>query len=256
THQRFRQELRTLVGADHVVEVDGGIFVGRRAVVTQAQRGDAGGMHDAPHATMLRRQQHVVGAADIGVANLARIAGPQPVIGGDVEQALAILQRRFERRRIQQIAANDLDIQAVEICDVARSAHQRPYRVAVAQQRAYHGRADESVGAADQDAAAHAASAAAVASERRARLKSRDSARVARHVAGPPNAMADTIRNDQPRSAPSSASAMPAGSSRVTGSQMAFTATNGSLARAATAAMGAASMSTASAWLRIASACL
>ena len=111
--------------ADHVGERNRRIFVCRTAVAGEAHGGDTGCVDDAAHAVFARGLQDGPRAFDVRAVHFFRIAHPEPVVGGDVENDLAVRHGFFEGRGIAQIAGRGFGLEVCEIFQVAGGADEQ-----------------------------------------------------------------------------------------------------------------------------------
>ncbi len=149
-HRLLRQELRSLVGSDHVGNGRGSLLVGRAAVLAEPERGDAAGVDHARDARLRRRPEQVHAAADVDALDLGRVRHPEPIVGRDVEQGVAAGRGPAQRRRVGEVAGHDLAIDALEVAPVAGRPDEHAHRMAGRDEAALHGRADKSGRAGDQ----------------------------------------------------------------------------------------------------------
>ncbi len=153
-HQPLGDELGFLIGADD------GLFAVPRGLVDRGagdrlQRRDGGGVDDALHTGSARGVHHDAGAFEIVAHDLLRIGGPDPVIGGGVEDVAHAVHRRDHRRTVAHVALRDLEFLALDVGADAGRTHQHADPVAAARQGARDGGADKSRRAGDQDLVAH-----------------------------------------------------------------------------------------------------
>jgi len=92
---------------------------------------------------MRGRFEDVAGAVDVGAIELARVPGPQTVIGGDVIDTSRARHRGAERVAVEQIALGDLDAAAFEGPPVAPRAHEHAHGAAIGEKLADEIGADE-----------------------------------------------------------------------------------------------------------------
>ena len=147
--QPFRGDLAALIGADPFFLGQRYGFVRRRAVGPQTQRGDAAGINDALDAGANGLAHNDARAVHIGGINLAAVACPQPVIGGDVKHVTRTSDRATNRIRVTDIAFDKLQIEPIEMKAGTAAPHQRPQPESGADQCSRYGRADKSRGTRD-----------------------------------------------------------------------------------------------------------
>ena len=135
---------------DHLLQAPGVGLIGWPAVRSQADGSDAAGVDDAADADAPRGVDNIARAIDIAPIQRLRIRGPEPIVGGHVEQRLAAVERALERADIGQIAERQLGRHCLQIAAIGMLAHQRAYLPARRQQRTCDRRADEAAGAGDQ----------------------------------------------------------------------------------------------------------
>ena len=83
--------------------------------------------------------------------NFFRLAGPEPVIGGDMEQKADARHGPRDRGRVAHVAFHDLDIEAREIDPLAGFPQQSADMIAGPDQRTRHGGPDEARSSRDQN---------------------------------------------------------------------------------------------------------
>ena len=142
-HLLLRQELGALVDADHVVEGHRRLLVRRRAAGCLAQHRDGGGVDDALHPLPERLLHELARARHVGAVHGLRVAHPDPVVGGDVEQCRAALQGLRQRLAVREIAFGQFNAQPLQVAPVAARAHQTARPLAPRDQRPHDGRADK-----------------------------------------------------------------------------------------------------------------
>ena len=137
-HGLLGQELRALVVADHVVDGHGRVLVGRRAILVDAEHGDARRVDHARRAGGRGRLEHVDGAFDVGAVHRLRIRDPEPIVGRDVKHGRATRGGAAQRVAIREVAVGDLDVEPRQIAAVAARAARaraRPCRPRAARAR-------------------------------------------------------------------------------------------------------------------------
>ncbi len=141
--QPFRGDLAALVGADplRLRQADG--LVGGAAVVMQLQGRDAAAIDDALDSGAARLFHDDAGAVDIGGENLAGIARPQPIIGGDVKDIADPLHGLPHGCGVAQIPGRKFEIEPGEMKAGAAGPHQRPYRKSLGDELSRDRRSDE-----------------------------------------------------------------------------------------------------------------
>jgi len=92
----------------------------------------------------------VAGAVDIGAVELARIAGPEPVVRRRVVDAAGALHRGAERIRLEEVALGDLNGAALERPAVTALARQHAHAPPVGQERPDEVGPDEPRAASDE----------------------------------------------------------------------------------------------------------
>ena len=140
--QPFGGDLAALIGAYRLILVEADALVGGRALA-QRQCRDAAGIDDARDAGLRGRLHDVARPLDIGGHDLAGIARPEPIIGGDVKEIAHALHRRLHRGGVAKIALRDLDAVSRQIGERAGRADERAHRLALRQQRRRHRRSDK-----------------------------------------------------------------------------------------------------------------
>ena len=118
-------------------------------------------MHHAAHSAGARRLEQIPSALDVAAVELGRVAHAQPVVGGAVEESLAAGQRHLEALAVAQIADHEIDLEPVEVGQVAVTTHQAAHAGAIREQRPHDVRADETCAAGDQSLQRHFPAAAA-----------------------------------------------------------------------------------------------
>src|SRR5207245_1777212 len=116
------EELRGLVGADHVGEGDGRVLGPGRAVRREPEGADGRGIDDPPHTGLAGRLEDRARTVDVHAVQLGRIARPQPVVRGDVVERIGARHGARQRGAVEQVALHDLDGAAVEGPAVAAAA--------------------------------------------------------------------------------------------------------------------------------------
>ena len=149
-HRLLGEELRALVGADHVVERHGRRLVGRRAVAIDPEHRDARRIDEPLDACRRGGLEHVHGPFDVRAVHRQRIRDPEPIVGRDVEHRVAAARRGAQRLAVGQVALGELDVETLEVAPIAAAAHERAHGAAVREQRAHDGRAQEAVRAGDE----------------------------------------------------------------------------------------------------------
>ena len=144
----FGHQLAALVGADHA------LWGVARALIhggVAGLQGRDGRRIDHPFHPGLQRCAHRgLGALEIVALNLARIACPEAIIGGDMEQVARAFKRRGHRLFIAHVAHHGLAMQLGDVEPVGGGPHDHPYMQAARHQRPRHGRADETGRSGDQ----------------------------------------------------------------------------------------------------------
>ncbi len=147
-HPPLGDHLAALVGADGVGFRQGRSLVGGDAL--QAQGGDAGGIDHPLHARGQGGLHHRFGPRAVVADDLLRIARPQAIIGGHVQQPADALHGGGHVGRAAHVAGDHLGLEALQIAPRALGAGQDPHRDALGLQGPRDGRADEARGAGDQ----------------------------------------------------------------------------------------------------------
>src|SRR5207245_6776791 len=195
---------------------------------------------------------------DVGAVEELRVGRPEPIVGRDMKERIAPIERPIERGAVGEIAARDLDGKLTEVSPVGPCTHQRAHLPAPRPQGPRHRRADEARRAGDERPHGGAAGAAArssrgasaparatAASERLAARYRHMSRMSAGRSAG---ARARAPRRRESLTEPEPAAAIAAfGSGSFAVSTIARTARKGSPCARATSATAALSMSTAAA---------
>src|SRR5580698_11258504 len=91
------KELGALVMPDHVGERDGRVLVDDGAVGLESHRRYAGGVDDTPDALFAGDTQQLAGTVYIGGIHLLRIAHPEAIVGGNMEDEVAIAHTGTKR---------------------------------------------------------------------------------------------------------------------------------------------------------------
>ncbi len=122
-----------------------------RVAVTDAQRPDGARENQAFDARGRSRVEHVAGAPDVDLVEVAGVAGPEPVEGRDVEHGPASGQGSADAGRVAQVAGPPLDAESLEVAGVGVRLHHRRDPVSGRDEGPGHGRTDEPVGAGHED---------------------------------------------------------------------------------------------------------
>src|ERR1700683_471950 len=109
--------------------------------------GDGAGVDEAGDAGAKRGIEKVARAGDVALVNLLGIAGPKPVVGGDVKDAVDCVDGASERGCVAQVALDAFDVKAGERGSLALRAGQDSNGVASGDQTACDVTTDEAVGA-------------------------------------------------------------------------------------------------------------
>src|SRR5690242_1022038 len=104
-HFPFREPLGALVVADHFFEPGAGRFRGMLGTI-HGDRGDCAGVDELLDTRAFRRLEDIFRAADIRIVDLARLPGPEAVVGSDVKDALDAGEGAIERSGVAQIAGD------------------------------------------------------------------------------------------------------------------------------------------------------
>ena len=144
------EELRAFVGADHVVAGDRRRLGAGPAVLGNAERTDARGIDHALDARSRAGLEHVARALHVVAVDLGRIPGPEPIVGGDVEDEPAALDRRAQGVGLEDVAADELGRAAFERPEAARRASQHSDAAALGHQLPRQIGSHEAGGARDQ----------------------------------------------------------------------------------------------------------
>ena len=144
------EELRALVGPDHVVEAHGRGLGPGPTLRGQPKRAHARGVDDALHPGARAGLEHGARALDVGAVDLRRIAGPEPVVAGHVEDSRAARDRRGHGVGLEDVAAHHLDRATLERLETAGRTSEDPDTIAVREEKARHIGSHEAGGAGDQ----------------------------------------------------------------------------------------------------------
>src|SRR3954471_10261387 len=105
--------------ADHVAESDRRVLIGHRAVTRKAHSCYGAAIDHTAYSSFLRGLDDRACSLDVGGIHLARIARPEPIIGGNVEDSFASGHSLFQRLDVGKVARNTLPRNA---SDVLRAA--------------------------------------------------------------------------------------------------------------------------------------
>src|SRR5205823_4213373 len=113
--------------------------LGARATLPrQSERTDARGVDDALHPGARAGLEHGARALDVGAVDLRRIAGPEPVVAGHVEDPRAARDRRGHGVGLEDVAAHHLDRATLERLETAGRTSEDPDAIAVREEKARH----------------------------------------------------------------------------------------------------------------------
>jgi hypothetical protein len=141
--------LGLLVVADDAVPDDGRRLV-RGAAVHEAEGRDRARVDDLRDIRVGGGAQDVLGAIDVGAVEVAAMARPESVVGGDVVERRGSLRRPGEGGRIGQVPFDDLNVEAREIVPAAAASGQAPHGVPPRQKGPNDVGADETGAACDE----------------------------------------------------------------------------------------------------------
>ena len=113
--------------------------------------GHAGGVDEALDAGLARQPQQLARAVDVGLVHGRGIGNPEAIIGGHMDNRIAVLERGLQRGRIGEIADNGLARDAFEIRKVAGLAREQAQIGAFGGEGLGDMMADESGRACDKD---------------------------------------------------------------------------------------------------------
>src|SRR5579864_4641093 len=102
------------------------LFVRQSTLARNGDSRDRARIDEFLDARTLRRMEQILRSGHIRFVDFPRIAGPEPIIGSDVKDALHAFQRAIERSAIPQVALEVLCIQPFERAQIAGRAHQHP----------------------------------------------------------------------------------------------------------------------------------
>ena len=119
------EKLRPLVVADHVGECDGSVLVHDGSIGLEAHGGDARRVDNSLDPGLAGQFQQFARTVDVRAIHLPGIAHPQPVICGDVDQRIAACQCGAKIFRLEQVAHDDLGVDAFERIHTACLAGQQ-----------------------------------------------------------------------------------------------------------------------------------
>ena len=144
------EKLRALVGADHVVELDGCGLGAEATVAGQAERADARGVDHALDARPRARLEHGARAIHVVAVDLGRVLRPEPVVRCDVEDLRAALDRAGHGNGVEHVAAHHLDRAAFERPEAACRTREDSHAMALGDEQSRHVGPHETGGAGDQ----------------------------------------------------------------------------------------------------------
>src|SRR5262249_11248759 len=108
------KELRFFVVSDHLIEAGFRCFIRQTASCGYRNGCYAARVNEPLDARLPRLINKAECRSDVALINIIRGSGPQPVIGGNVEDLPDTLQSLFQRSRLPEIARNALDIEEVD----------------------------------------------------------------------------------------------------------------------------------------------
>src|ERR1700675_4943859 len=111
----LRQHLAALVRADGLMGLGRLRFIDDLARRTHLQRGDAARVHDPLDPLGKRRAHGGLGAFQVGALDLARIARPDAVIGGNVQQVTHAFHGGAHGGFVAHVADHDFGVEAFEV---------------------------------------------------------------------------------------------------------------------------------------------
>jgi hypothetical protein len=106
---------------------------GRPSQARRDQDRRGAGIDRPRHAGRQGRRQHLASPVDVGPVDDLLIGRPQPKIGSQVQHRLAAGHRSPHRRRVQQIATEQLDTQGRKLAGIALLPDQGSHLVATTQ---------------------------------------------------------------------------------------------------------------------------
>ena len=116
----------------------------------RGQRRHAAGVDDAADARFQRGQHESACAVDVDAVHALRVRHPDPIVRRAVEQRVAAANRPGQRRVIEKVAGDGLDLQAPDVVRWALGANQRANVVGVGEEPSNDRRADETGCAGDE----------------------------------------------------------------------------------------------------------
>ena len=113
--------------ADHFVHGRLRLFVRQSTLARNGDGRDRARINEFLDARAPRRVEQVLRPVHIRFVDFPWIAGPEPVIRGDVKNALHAVHRAIQRRAIPQIPCEAIRVQPFERAEIAGRAHQHPH---------------------------------------------------------------------------------------------------------------------------------
>ena len=112
---------------DHRIQLRHIGLIGGLGVRPQADRGHAAGVDHALDVAAARRLDDIARAIDVAAIERLRIGRPEAIVGGDVKQRLAALERSVQGADIGQIPDHRFHCQAGKIAATRLRAQQHPH---------------------------------------------------------------------------------------------------------------------------------
>ena len=110
--------------ADHIADRNRRVFVDHDAIGAEVHGGYAGCVDDAWHIGFAGQAQQVACAVNVGAVHCIGVSHPQAVVGRNVNQSVATLERGGEGLRVGEVTDDSVAGNAFDVGELAGFADQ------------------------------------------------------------------------------------------------------------------------------------
>ena len=134
----FGHKLGALVVPDHVVQLHGCRFIGRKTVFAHSDRSNSACVHHFFYAGFATRRKQIASSPDVVIVNILRTFCPESIIGCDVIDPAASLHASQKRNRIFKVSDGYFTAEGLNVGLSAGIACKDSYAVASADKLSHH----------------------------------------------------------------------------------------------------------------------